>query len=356
MSVSFCVDRRVARYPRYYFGDGSPLMFVPEVIRECVAFVGLHSKKYNGNFKLGGTAALIRMELAGDSLMAYYAVTARHVIEKIKSNSTDDKAILRVNVKNAEAKQIETNCSDWVFHPTDSSVDVAALQLKHLPDDLDHKFLSVASFIHPEELNYARIGIGEEVFLAGLFVSHSGTKKNIPIIRVGNIAAMPHERIKTQSGDIEGYLVETRSIGGLSGSPVFVLTIEPNPLEVVRKQGTLNITKPTGESATFEVDAGEFLSAEKRMLPRPYSLESFCLFGLMHGHFNLPKSAQDGVVEDAEGDHINTGIGIVIPAAKIWEVLQDSKLESERQAMIAEFMKELTAEPDMPPDDLRSLR
>jgi hypothetical protein len=50
-----------------------------------------------------------------------------------------------------------------------------------------------------------------------------GRQRNIPIVRIGNVASMPHEPVATKNrGAIEAYLVEARSVGGLSGSPVLV--------------------------------------------------------------------------------------------------------------------------------------
>jgi hypothetical protein len=65
-----------------------------------------------------------------------------------------------------------------------------------------------------------QIGIGNEVAFAGLFVNHHGKKRNEPIVRFGNICGIPSEPVSTKAGDIEAYLVESRSVGGLSGSPV----------------------------------------------------------------------------------------------------------------------------------------
>ena len=42
------------------------------------------------------------------------------------------------------------------------------------------------------------IGIGDEIFITGLFGYHPGAKKNIPIVRIGHIAAIPEEPIKTE--------------------------------------------------------------------------------------------------------------------------------------------------------------
>ena len=69
------------------------------------------------------------------------------------------------------------------------------------------------------------IEVGEEVFVTGLFSHHHGQSKNIPIVRVGNISAMPEEKIQTKEHLMDAYLIEARSIGGLSGSPVFVILV-----------------------------------------------------------------------------------------------------------------------------------
>jgi hypothetical protein len=71
--LKFCVDNRIAGCPRYYLGNGEPLVFVPEAIRECVAFIGYDSME-KGGFKLAGTTFFIRMVLIEDFVVAHYAV------------------------------------------------------------------------------------------------------------------------------------------------------------------------------------------------------------------------------------------------------------------------------------------
>jgi hypothetical protein len=67
----------------------------------------------------------------------------------------------------------------------------------------------------------------------------------------------------------------------------------------------------------------------------------------MHGHFATKRSSLDVVEEDADEEKMmNTGIGIVIPAAKIWEVLQHPKLQDERNEMVKEYRASMTATPD----------
>jgi hypothetical protein len=68
--------------------------------------------------------------------------------------------------------------------------------------------------------------VGDEVFAIGLFTLHRGKTRNVPLVRSGIVAAMPGEPLEDPSSGIEyyAYLVEMRSIGGLSGSLVFAFS------------------------------------------------------------------------------------------------------------------------------------
>src|SRR5207244_524977 len=68
------------------------------------------------------------------------------------------------------------------------------------------------------------IGVGDEVFMIGRFVNHEGRQKNTPTVRFGNLAMMPHEKILDEETGLkqESFLIETRSIPGCSGAPVFI--------------------------------------------------------------------------------------------------------------------------------------
>jgi hypothetical protein len=69
-----------------------------------------------------------------------------------------------------------------------------------------------------------------------------GTKRNMPVTHTGNIALVPgSERIPTERGDVEGYLVQANPISGCSGAPVWAsapLMIEPgNPEQIFYAHG-----------------------------------------------------------------------------------------------------------------------
>ena len=181
-------------------------------------------------------------------------------------------------------------CNDWKSHPIDSSIDVSVLRF-HILDACDHLIFSDALSLDIERIKEADIGLGDEVFIAGLFKHHHGDSKNIPIIRIGNLAAMGEEKVETtEYGKIDAFLIEARSIGGLSGSPVFV---------------NLGIARAIKGKVKF-AESG-----------RPI----FYFLGLIHGHYDVSYSDVD---LDVEGQNqINTGIAIVVPFSKINNVIEE---------------------------------
>ena len=148
------------------------------------------------------------------------------------------------------------------------------------------------------------IGLGDEVFITGLFKHYTGTKQNIPILRIGNLVCDETERVVTKDyGEIAAQLIEVRSLGGLSGSPVFFnlgrIRAVGSDLKIVRN-------------------------------PPPF------LMGLVHGHFEAPlKSTATAVGTDAasfvDAENLNVGIAVVVPVKSIFDVVLEF-LKSKGQA------------------------
>jgi hypothetical protein len=84
----------------------------------------------------------------------------------------------------------------------------------------------------------------------------------MPIVRHGNVAMLPTEQVQTDLGYTDAYLVEVRSIGGLSGSPVFVRHTIGFPVQ--RTDGSSDMAFANGPATT--------------------------LLGLMHGHWDIKES------------------------------------------------------------------
>src|SRR4029077_15217810 len=111
-------------------------------------------------------------------------------------------------------------------HP-DESVDLAVLKIG-IDGGWDHVAWPISLAITDDQIDAPgqgdrKVELGDEVFFTGLFHPHCGEGKNIPIVRIGNVAALREEPVLNPDGrPADLYLAESRSIGGLSGSPVFM--------------------------------------------------------------------------------------------------------------------------------------
>lgn len=283
-------------------------MQVPDEVRKCVVFACYRNRE--GITQLAGTVFFVVVGASEINYSFGYAVTAKHVIVGIQQNSVDNKVLLRVNMKQGMSQFCETDASNWVFHPEDPCVDVAVMPLWLPRDQIDYLPLPIEMAATDHVIKDQEIGIGDEVFLTGLFVNHVGQQRNLPIVRTGNIALMPEEPVQTKElGPIDAFLVEARSIGGLSGSPVFVY---------------IGASRIVGGSVK--------LGAASR----------FYWLGLMHGHFDTEVSERDALSEDIfNKEKVNMGIAIVIPVSKILEVINQEAFVKGRQQFIQEKQKDM---------------
>src|SRR3989442_2129427 len=256
-------------------------------------------------FRFGGSCFFVATPLSTDKDKPnfMYIVTAAHVIRAMRERSVDGNAYVRLNFPDSKVKVSPTPLNEWLTHPTDPTADVAVLPRKP-PPGADFLVYPMDRFATEDIISKEGIGLGEEVFVVGLFHEHVGKKKNIPIIRVGNIAAMPEEPVQVKGiGQIEAYLVEARSLGGLSGSPVFV------NLGLVRSEGG-HVKFASGTSGIFY------------------------LLGLMHGHWD--RVVPVGVTsDDIQFENVNLGIAIVVPAKKILEVINQPSLAEKEGRTLA---------------------
>jgi hypothetical protein len=205
----------------------------------------------------------------------------------------------------------------WINHPTDQNIDISVCPI--IPtlefNNMDHEWFPVEAFADAGIIKQEAIDIGNDVFFVGLFKMNAGKKKNIPIVRVGNIAAMPEEPIKmnTTRGvrTADAYLVEARSMGGVSGSPAFV--------------------------ALPAVSGHGIEEADKQNMVRLRPELEFYFMGIVQGHYDEKINTADDAADQDIVDKsvatgiVNVGIGIVVPADKILEVInQPSQVEMRR--------------------------
>jgi len=309
------IDYRIGGIPQYYIGkDTGELMKVPPEVKKCVAFICCKTEK---GMEFAGTAFFASVPFPGlEEGVFVYLVTAKHIVEGMRQKSLDQIIYVRMNKKNGGADFIKINMDLVKFHPSDPRIDVAVIQMPRLTHLFDLKYVPLDSMVATDEIiEKEGIDIGDEVFLVGLFTMHYGSQRNIPIVRVGNIAQMPEEPIVTKAGPMEAYLIEARSIGGISGSPVFV-----RMGGVRERDGVMQVRG-----------------------------DSFYLLGLMYGHWDLEMSGAgtDTIIEDALiSEGVNMGIAVVVPAQKIMEAVNQEELVELRKRIEEQAQQQRAPTPD----------
>lgn len=277
-------------------------MRIPSNLFKGLAFIGAVAARDalgNPQGDILGTGFFVKVPSARFSPPASYVylVTAKHVVDDIG----DSEPYILATGMDGTAKQLTHIGEKWWAHPSDDSADVIVRQVAFQPN-LVHLAINVKDFVLPDSIKKGEVVEGDETFMAGYFSPISSTR-NLPIVRHGNVAMLPSEQIQTEYGYADVYLVEARSIGGISGSPVFV-----------RPPLRYGIEMPKGTTALFD------------------AIGQFKLLGVMHGHWDIKESRMNEheVIHDRKHG-VNMGIGIVVPAVKLLETLNQPGLEKLRQ-------------------------
>ncbi len=282
-----------------------PTVRIPDEYLNCVAFIGevaaedatgVHGDPYATGFFVSLPADAPGME------PFLYFITAKHVANDLAGH----KLCFFVNKLGGGVTTFAGIGDDhWWLHPEDKTTDVAVVPVFN-PPGVSIAAVDLREFALPGVIEQLVIGIGDEVFAVGLFTEVIGTTRNWPVVRHGNIAMMPTEQIDTELGYADVYLVEARSLGGLSGSPVFV-----------RNTGTpSNPDKVRGSGIMF--GTGKHIK----------------LLGLMHGHWDIKESEMNKPFFTHDRKHgVNYGVAIVVPAMKIFETLYRAELIQMRETL-----------------------
>lgn len=285
-------------------------MNIPPAMTDSVCFV---YATIDGKTRPVGTAFFMAMPIAdkGDAIVV---VTALHVIANIEQRN--GQVSLRVNTRDGEVFMLPVATGAWVKpDQTEEFVDVCFMPWQ-IPWEgpFAFRYFSAKIAATAEVMTERRLGVGNEVAFAGLFVNHYGHKQNEPIVRFGTISAIPREPVSTRYGsadiEIEAYLVESRSVGGLSGSPVFI-------------------------------DPGLYRMSDDETCRHPRAADEpgGYLLGVMHGHWDAPRETAEADAAEALGtdpssadgdyfgikkEYINLGIALVTPIDKLIRLIRDS--------------------------------
>jgi hypothetical protein len=302
------VTRRSLRGVPYACWERTLPRIPDQLLHAVVYFYPSLEDAQNGE-AVGGTGFFVDLRSPVSGQAFRYVITNRHVVH-------GGGRFLRLNMTAGGTDVLEIPLSSWVDHPDGDDISVAAIQAADPGWMITALEWSDLAITQPrmDELN---MGVGDEVFMLGRFISHSGVQQNQPLARFGNIAMMPGDRVLDGRGlRVEAFLVEMRSLAGFSGSPVFVY-IAPG---------------------SYRGDAGMM----------PFYSENIGLMGIDTGHKYLTSSVIDETTGEPVDDNWkvqqNTGIAVVAPVWNIREVLDEEELASQRKEADRVWLKQYGSE------------
>ena len=311
--------------PAWVLAEREAAMTVmPESVLDGVGFL------LEGNYPIG-TGFFVCVEEQGFAFT--YFLTATHVIYPFwRLRSTpfppDGEVTIRVNRIGEGVKDMTVKKANWFYHPDRRHVDLCAAYIDENVHCLHSETrasamsidrLAISSSLPEANLAPIQMMLGDEVFLAGLFLQRPGVKRNLPIVRTGNIAALPHEPIDFFSPRHPVYLLETKSLGGISGSPVF---FEPSS----RAAGNVRTS-----GAMTQIDSATMKNV------RTVNIVSYRFVGMVTGTWHTDDRSdfltanESGKTKD---DDWNTGISVVIPDVRIKEFLMSDQLAKHREEIL----------------------
>lgn len=279
-------------------------MRISEDARRCVVFFGVPTDR--AAFQYGGTGFLASYDDPEARVRSHNLITCRHVAQALEQYS-DTGFCIRLNTQDGASQEIPVTKIEWRYHP-DPTVDLAVTTFGARMETFDQKYLDLnksALFSKGHEMPNV-IMAGDPINIVGLFRLHAGSKRNIPFVHSGHIAALPDPKERVRIRDTrtqkiiesEAYLIEAQTLDGLSGSPVFFHQM----LGLARYPPTLQ-----GNLAMVYGDVW--------------------LLGLYIGSWD----GEPGAILAADrnlkgGTRVPVGMGMVVPSEKIIELLRDDEV------------------------------
>lgn len=282
---------------------------VGEDARKCVVYLGYEADADEGIVP-EGTGFLVGYS----GSPAIYLVTARHVAYKLGR----DPFIIRLNERGSgRGRNIHVDNVTWYRHPDGEIVDVAAMEFE-IPKWADVTYFPTAGFLSEEKKVSKEIGAGDLAYVVGVFALLYGKRANIPAVHTGHIILFPEDEPipvwaweeplldppgseKKRAIEVNGYLVAADTLPGSSGSPVFVRRSIERPI-------------PKGNSKSpLEC----------------WVYGSRWLLGLWQGAWSDDLAKMVSLPQERVSRSL--GIGSVVPANKIKEVLDLDELRTKRK-------------------------
>jgi hypothetical protein len=265
-------------------------MRVPDEIRKYAVYIGYEP---NDGYGVSGTGFLVDASCLDRARPGPpYVVTAGHVVDGIENarlgqgdpSLKTSKVCVRVNDCTGGTYEVQYEPHEWFRLPGLSTSDVAVARLPAAGSQYDQLVIPTNRFLLGANWSTVDVHLGQEVCIPSLSVNKPGPQRNLPVIRIGTVAAMDSEPIELKpAGRAVVHLIEVRSTGGVSGSPMLVC----------------RVSDAVGH----------------------YSLDDWYLLGLLRSR---------ATYEGASGPNswrtetVNAGLSLAVPADQILTVLQQA--------------------------------
>ncbi|MEY9138384.1 hypothetical protein ABIE79_009912 [Bradyrhizobium diazoefficiens] len=297
-------------------------------------------------------------EYADRSHWHIYGVTNWHVAVQ-RNDDIIPAPVIRLNTADGGIHVMDFSENDWWF--IEGGPDLAVIPLEI---DFGKQNVSMISpvgdfFASKRDLAVRNIGVGEDVFMFGLFVDHGGIERNAPSARFGNISMLPTQdaQIPQQNGyPGECFVLDMHSRSGFSGSPVFVYrTFGSDLTKPVEQQARVRLgANASRAQLARNIQQGQFdlsMEATERQL--------FKFLGVHHGQFpedydiekgnNVPEGKKRHLIR--EGDRVvgMSGMTTVIPTWELEKVLNLAGLKEMRERKDAAIRQVARARPNSVP-------
>ena len=267
--------------------------------RNCTVYLYPDRLAAESGKRVGGTGFIVGIFSQTRSQRFYpHVVTNAHVVDG--GNYT-----IRFNTKDGKSLALETDPAEWVV----STEDDLAVYPTDMPENAEFMAIMPDVFIDDScTIDGWPLFPGDDVVMYGRFIDHDGRQRNKPVVRFGSISMLPDQdaTVRVNNRDQLAFLVECRSMGGFSGSPVFVHLAQPRLMD----------------DATFD---------KKGWIPLHWRF-----LGVDCGHLpffagvrDKPSVASQRV--DGLWSETNSGIAVVIPAWRLERLLNDERLANERE-------------------------
>lgn len=282
---------------------------IDQTITHAVFFLYASKEEAARGRNAHGTGFVASIPVYGEPHFFYYGVTNKHVIQS--------GAVVRLNT-NTGVEIFDLDPADWQIDPDN---DIAVVRL--LVDGGARRLgaISITAFL---DKKYPDVGLGDDVFMIGLFVDSQNKDSNSPVARFGSVSMLATESAPIDNGlgqRYESYVVDMHSRGGFSGSPVFVYQTIGSDL--TRGFFGIDVTIEFGGMANGIPGFGEPAKLHTR--------NSLKLLGIHWGQF---PEQWEAIAEDGRKSRVRgvSGMTCVAPAWSIAGMLFTEHFAGERRS------------------------